>query len=168
MNTRHFRSSLRDGLNGEEILAALLAKADVLVTSNKTDEFDLKCSMPDAEFTIEVKTDLMEAATHNIAVEFYNTKQCKPSGITATKANLWCVVLQRPETVWLANTRILYEFVDRTKPIRTVFDGGNNNAALKLYSRDVIMPAVFVQVDCLSPSAFINVVKELLTCTISK
>ena len=54
-------------------------------------------------FTVEVKYDEMQAKTGNIAIEIYNPKSGKPSGLTATKANLWCQVLK--DSTWITSVK---------------------------------------------------------------
>lgn len=165
---RNFRESLSSGKFGEVALAKCLRRAGFLCVPHDGIEYDLHCKLDDLDFTAEAKFDQMEAKTGNIAVEYYNTKQCKPSGIMATTADLWCVVLQDPVTIWICQVPDLREFLQRNKPYREVVNAGDDNAALKLYCRDIILPAVFTMVDELHPAELTDTIRGMLPCLTSK
>ncbi len=161
----NFRKTLKEGRKGEEALARLLKAAGISCVSHAGLTHDLSCRFEELAFTVEVKFDQMEATTGNIAIEYYNTKLFKPSGIAATKANLWCVVLQKPETIWLCDTEFLREYAETVMPLRVITNAGDGNAALKLYKRDIILSEVFLRVDGLSPIRLLETIRGLLCTT---
>lgn len=129
------------GRFGEQCLKCILEKAGAKVLENPARSkkgligWDLAVELGEKKFTVEVKFDQMEAATGNVAVEYFNTKQARPSGILATKSDLWAFVLRKPTTVWACNTKALRDWF-QTKPFyREVACGGDDNAAIRLYRR---------------------------------
>lgn len=95
-------------------------------------------------FTVEVKYDEMQAKTGNIAIEIYNPKSGKPSGLTATKANLWCQVLQ--DAVWITSVKTLKKFCEETPPFKMFSSAGDGNAAILLYKTEDILE-IFERID---------------------
>jgi hypothetical protein len=98
-----------------------------------------------AEFTLEVKNDVYALKSGNVAVEVWNSKSDKPSGLTVTKSDIWVFVVG--EEIWAANTLKLREFVDKTVPKRTVTNAGDGNASILLFEKDVIFGDVFERLD---------------------
>tara|TARA_Y100001938_G_scaffold150868_1_gene243974 strand:+ start:661 stop:1164 length:504 start_codon:yes stop_codon:yes gene_type:complete len=95
-------------------------------------------------FTVEVKYDEMQAKTGNIAIEIYNPRSGKPSGLTATKADLWCHVLQ--ESVWITSVKELRKFCKETPPFKMFSSAGDGNAAILLYKTKDILE-IFERID---------------------
>ncbi len=87
-------------------------------------------------FTTEVKHDAYAARSGNIAIEMFNPKSGKPSGLMATKADLWVHIIS--DGVYLANAERLKKWVNDTPAKRVITAGGDGNATLYLYSIDVI------------------------------
>lgn len=112
-------------------------------------------------FTIEVKYDAMEARTGNVAIEHYNTRACKPSGISATTSDVWAIVLQSPTTVWLARTSDLRHYFE-TVAGREIACGGDGNAAMRLYPRHELFDAIFHRADELAPWDMCSLLLNLL------
>lgn len=99
------------------------------------------CPGPVVNYKIEVKFDRMATNTGNLAIEFYNTKLNKPSGIDATRSDFWVVVLE-PFSAYIANVVELKKYIEDNKPVRIVH-GGDDNSMMRLYKKDLIIPAVF-------------------------
>ena len=95
-------------------------------------------------FTVEVKYDEMQARTGNIAIEIYNPKSGKPSGLTATKATLWCQALQ--DSVWITSVKALRKFCEETPPFKMFSSAGDGNAAILLYKTEDILE-IFERID---------------------
>ena len=95
-------------------------------------------------FTVEVKYDEMEEKTGNIAIEIYNPRSGKPSGLTATKAILWCHALK--DSVWITSVDMLKKFCEETPPFKMFSSAGDGNAAILLYKRDDILE-IFERID---------------------
>lgn len=79
----------------------------------------------------EVKNDVMAEKTGNIALEYYNSKSNKPSGITATRADWW--VHKIAGELWIIRVSELINFTKNEKPVRMISGGGDDNADLMLY-----------------------------------
>ena len=95
-------------------------------------------------FTVEVKYDEMQAKTGNIAIEIYNPKSAKASGLTATKATLWCHVLQG--SVWITSVDKLKKFCEDTPPFKSFNSVGDGNASILLYKTEDILK-IFERID---------------------
>lgn len=111
-------------------------------------------------FTMEVKFDMASGRTGKVAVEHFNTRSWRPSGITETAADLWVYVFS-PLSAFVCRAGDLRRFVHRVRPAREVV-GGDDNAALLLYPREVILPAVFRRMDGLAPADLRAVLGGLL------
>ena len=95
-------------------------------------------------FTVEVKYDEMQAKTGNIAIEIYNPRSAKPSGLTATKATLWCHVLQ--DSIWITSVEKLKSFCENTSPFKSFNSVGDGNASILLYKTQDILE-IFERID---------------------
>jgi len=95
-------------------------------------------------FTVEVKYDEMQAKTGNVAIEIYNPKSGNPSGLTATKANLWCQVLK--DSAWITSVKALRKFCKETPPFKMFSSAGDGNAAILLYKTEDILE-IFERID---------------------
>lgn len=139
-----FKDSLKAGKKGEQIVCEFLTSKNILFslnTSNKLKEltgWDVKLTLNEEEITIEVKFDLMASKTGNMAIEFYNSKLCKPSGIAATRAKLWAVVLNGE--AFICSVARLKAFLKDNKPLKNISSGGDNNASLYIYKLKNILP----------------------------
>lgn len=110
-------------------------------------------------FTVEVKNDIMALKTGNIAVEIFNPKAGRPSGLTSTKADVWVFVLGNE--IWATPTKVLKEFVDNTRPYRKIEIAGDNNATILLYRKKTILP-IFIRIDDMEPKNRVAVLKEMI------
>ena len=147
-----FVCDMRKGKEAEDSVAKILScywdihKASDLKKGRFYD-WDLSAAQPGTDyevFTVEVKYDEMQAATGNIAIEVYNSKSNKPSGLSATKADLWCHVLK--DSVWITSVKKLKEFCKEHKPLRKVGAAGDGNASIFLYKTDDILK-IFGRID---------------------
>jgi hypothetical protein len=129
--------------------------------SRKWSDWDIETTMPKdgIVFHTEVKYDIYANKSGNIAIETYNPKIEKESGLTATKADLWVHIV---DTVNITTVKKLKEFVGNTEPKRIITAGGDDNATLYLYDRDVIFPAIFIELDSLSTKEREQTIRELL------
>lgn len=138
MSKGNFVQSARIGSQGENSLIELLInngfQAEKESDKTKQIEYDVISNIG----TFEVKYDLYSAKSGNLALEFYNTKKCAPSGIDATKADYWVFVLPCG-AIYCVATAILREFMKENKPHRTIVSGGDNNSSMYLYKKDVIL-----------------------------
>jgi hypothetical protein len=146
-------------LNGCGLVAASVDKAN-------RDFWDVQAVVPadwklsDNLVKLEVKFDKFHQKTGNIAIEIWNTKLNKPSGLSSTKADLWVCVLH--DSMWVANVALLktYVFNTGTKPKRIVENAGDNNAMIYLYNDEDILK-MFRRVDDMSKTEALKNLKEL-------
>lgn len=110
-------------------------------------------------FTTEVKFDEYEAKSGNIAIETFNPRLNKPSGLGITRAFFWAHVLVGG-VVWLTPTERLRIFVQETEPKRIIGKGGDGNATLYLYDSSVILPAIFTRIDQMSRKELLQYIKD--------
>lgn len=82
---------------------------------------------------MEVKYDRKQARTGNVAIEYANSRQGKFSGIMATTAHFWGLVLDDPRTAWLARVSDLYAHVRSVAPLAHYERAGDGNAAIWVY-----------------------------------
>jgi hypothetical protein len=161
---RSFKSSLTLGARGEQRLIDVLAGARLPCRRNESADlvgWDVAFEFGGEVVRVEVKHDLYAAKSGNLAVEYYNPRAGKPSGILATKSRLWCVVLA--DGVYLGRTADLKAYFETKPCVRDVACGGDGNAAMRLYRAAELLPAVFRRVDGRdSTQAVLTIIKELL------
>ncbi len=153
----------------EDYVAKLLRNAGLPVRLSRKDrslakpfhDWDVASDLGGRPFTIECKGDMMAESTGNVAVEFHNSRQDRPSGISATKADLWVFVF-RGLSVFVCHTQDLREFISRVEPLRRLVAGGDDNASLLLYRREAILPVLFRPMDDLTPPELRGLLQELL------
>jgi hypothetical protein len=162
-----FQQAKKSGRVAEQIVGEILRKAGVVCRRHegKNSEWDLQCVLSTGiVFTIEVKYDLLASTTGNIAIEYANPRTNKPSGLFATKSNLWFIVLDKPLSVWVAKTEDLKLFFSTQPPLKIIEKAGDGNAALRLYSKDHILDSVFSRLDELPPWSIFKELENLLGC----
>jgi hypothetical protein len=147
-NKKHFLHDLERGSTAEQIVVSLLTQAGF---DSETDDkarikWDVKSAYGQSYFTTEVKYDEYEARSGNIAIEVYNPRLVKPSGVTATEAFFWAHVL-KDKSVWMTPVADLRAYIDANAPRRVVTHGGDDNATLWLYASEKILHDVFTRVD---------------------
>ena len=113
-------------------------------------------------FTVEVKYDEMQGKTGNIAIEIYNSKSGKPSGLTATKATLWCHVLK--DSTWITSVEKLKEFCEDTPPFKSFNSVGDGNASILLYKTEDILK-IFERIDECHKTQLQSKINSLLRLT---
>ncbi len=138
---KKFLSSLRVGDTGQTIIENELISlfgAEILERW-KGGGWDFKAKLNKKIFLAESKFDIRSAETGNIAIEFYNSKICKPSGISATISDVWFYLL--PDmTKWFASVKTIKQFMEDVKPLRIVYGGGDDNSDMVLYRKEVVLP----------------------------
>ena len=114
-----------------------------------------------AEITLEVKNDIRALKSGNIAIEIYNPKANKASGLSITQADLWVIMVG--EELWITHTKHLESFVATAKPFRIIDCGGDKNAHLYLYKKEHIFRNIFHRFDTLTKEQFFLLILELLS-----
>ena len=110
-------------------------------------------------FTVEVKYDEMQAKTGNIAIEFYNSKLDRPSGLSATKADLWCHVLK--DSTWITSVDKLKKLCEETTPFKSFNYAGDENASILLYKTEDVLE-IFERIDKCSKDELLQKINALL------
>ncbi len=156
------------GNDGEAFITNLFLNADIECekhTDKETrQEHDLTCKVGKTKFKCEVKFDVMAQKTGNVAIEIHNTKKDKPSGLEATKADIWVHILLDGDNKvgYVASVKKLKEFCGSTEPLKKIVAGGDKNANLLIYKCDVILPGVFHRVCLLNKDDLQKLVKKLV------
>lgn len=164
MNRKNFLNCLVQGAVGEDLTIAILEKAGFAIVEKhcKGSDYDMKALDPQGrEFTLEVKYDIKSEQTGNIAIEFFNSKKNKNSGVAVTKADFWVFVFPSGE-VWIALTSNLISFLHEISPDRILYGAGDGNAGLMLYKKDIILPQVFCRIDDIVPHGVVKYVNDSL------
>lgn len=143
------------GSSGELLVLDIFKKADIdsgLVGDKATRSFyDLYCHLNNEKKFIEVKNDIYATRSGNIAIEIYNPKSCKPSGISITKSDFWVHILNTKD-VYICKTETLKAFVNKVKPRRVISVGGDGNSSMVLYTIEDIIDVIFTNISDLEPS----------------
>ena len=117
----------------------------------KNEFYDIIADYELQSVLFEVKYDQMVGRTGNLALEFWNPKLNKPSGIMVTLADFWVFCFGNPLEVWICEVEGLKVFMENNKPSRTIDVGGDKNASLMLYKKDVLLQA-FYRIDNIEPT----------------
>ena len=143
MGSYDFESDLKDGEDGEKIVAVFLSLQGLpFLGYNKDYRYDLRHYSPskEQELLFEVKTDdycTPESDTGNIAVEI--EFKGKPSGISKTYAQ-WFVYYYKhllEDNIWMIQVDNLKELIKENRDkIRIVNGGDNNNSRIVLIPRE--------------------------------
>ncbi len=143
--------SMKVGRAGERLVLHLFqtANIDCVMSTGYNLDYDIQCTFAKTKFTCEIKFDVKAQETGNLAIEVHNTKANKPSGLEATKSDIWIFVVKdgSHHVIFAANTKHLKEYVAGTPPKRTIEFAGDNNARIHLYPVETILPTVFVRLD---------------------
>jgi hypothetical protein len=148
MGRKRFLHDLARGGRAETLVAHLFVEAGFPSGADKTarSKWDLKSEYDKHHITTEVKYDEYEHKSGNVAIEVFNPRLGKPSGITITKAFFWAHVL-KDGAVWLTPVTKLKTYLDNHAPGRIIDVGGDKNATLWLYPSTSILPDAFTRVD---------------------
>jgi len=156
------------GTKGENMVSRLLGMAGVPCWSVATEagsSHDLEfsfCSTSEV-FTIEVKNDEMAERTGNLAIEVWNSYRNEPSGLTATKADLWVQIVG--DAVYVANVAELRAWVDANgHTARYISRAGNRNATILLFNAYTILEAVFSRIDGLDSRTLMGTLEDMVCC----
>lgn len=156
------------GTHSEKFVVQVFEQAGISCVKNPDVntrlEHDLDCKIGRTKFTTEVKFDVMAQRTGNIAIEYHNTKKDAPSGLNATKANIWAHILydDSNKTLWITSVAKLKDYCNKNTPKKVVKNAGDKNANLLIFSCDVILPDIFHRVENVDSKTINKIVKELL------
>jgi hypothetical protein len=101
------------------------------IKENDDNAYDISFVLKNKTRTIEVKEDFMYHVTGNVAIEYHSRE--KDSGVTSSKADIWCYVLDRGigyDGIYFVSLAKLRKYLQENKfPEK---DGGDNLTS-KLY-----------------------------------
>lgn len=131
-------NDLSIGDKGEQLVKQTLENLGFECEFNKDkkirQDYDLLIK-PD--ITVEIKNDIYSKRSGNVAIEYFNSKSKKPSGIAATKAQFWCHIIS--EIPYICTVDSLKNFIATEKPKRTLTNVGDGNADILLFSIEHIV-----------------------------
>jgi len=153
---QNFATSLAKGKVKENIIIKLFES--VGFTCNSADAqhrsfWDIEARSDDISFTAEIKYDIMAKRTNNLAIEVFNPKLNKPSGIYTTCATLWIHVIG--DDIYVTSCKRLRKFLQENKPHRVIKAGGDKNSDMALYQIDTILP-IFYKINTLLRNELTN------------
>lgn len=163
-----FLKNKAEGDTGESLFNSLMLRHGLTskINKGKVVEHDIVSEIGNTSFTTEIKYDLYSKRSGNIAIEFYNcsTKNPRPSGIAATKANLWCHIIKNDlneDVLLLTSVVRLKKFVADEKPLKTIGAGGDGNASMQIYTIEHIS-TIFIDITNQTTEQLKSTIMELL------
>ena len=143
-----FCRDLEIGHAAEQQVIRLFTKCGFPCQTNSTNltTHDFTFQHDNKEWSVEVKFDKWQHKSGNIAIEYFNPKLAKPSGILATTSQFWVVVLLNGQ-IWMAKTDALRKHFNTEPGIRDVLSGGDGNASFRLYRDSSLFGSVFFEID---------------------
>ena len=100
------------------------------------------------------------AKSGNIAIEVYNPRSKKDSGLSITRSDLWVHIVNNK--YWVAKSKKLKSFVAKNPPLRIIPQGGDGNATLWLYKVETILPKIFHRIDHLTGKEAKDLITKLV------
>jgi hypothetical protein len=155
----HFHTDLAFGQSGEERVLALFSSFGFLCGRCDGKSHDLWVEVNGERLTCEVKTERKFSVTGNIAVEHWNPRQNKPSGISASQSDLWVTVLA--DSIWMVPTLTLRQFVDNLRigpGVRHLKRVGDGNADCWIIRGDLLLGPVYRELQ--SPETMLTFVTD--------
>lgn len=152
-----FAKDIKIGQEGESRVIEVLGEAGLHCIRNSGREHsvlkghDLAFWFHPRERLLEVKYDIYESKSGNVALEYYNPRTRTPSGINATNSDIWVFVL-KGGAVWACRTDDLRKHFKEQPFYRDIGCGGDDNASMKLYKREQLFGPLFIQIDQLPPA----------------
>jgi hypothetical protein len=144
-----FVSDIRLGKSGEAYVIDLFNSGGVSIQANedkkKFSYYDAIFSLDGSIYTAEIKYDIYAYKSGNIAIEFYNPKSNKPSGISITKSDFWIEVLTNPLRAYITRTDHLKHLIEHHPPKRIIHKAGDGNASLYLYETSFLTQNILVE-----------------------
>lgn len=140
-----FKKDISIGKMGEKFARKQLEKLGYATKDGDGKKVDFWLIVAEKEIPCEVKFDVYAEKSGNLAIEYYNTKSCKPSGISSTTCELWFHVLGDDE-IYYCRCKDLLDFTVKTKPFKDV-SGGDQNSQMYLYRKDAICGVALLLLD---------------------
>jgi hypothetical protein len=165
-----FAKDLRAGRRGEDSLLEILAGAGLEAGRNPARGrkgragYDVWAELPGGRRLFEVKHDLWEARSGNVAVEYANPRAGRPSGIAATEADAWVFVLA-DGSAWACRVRDLRRHHGKGRGgagfVRDLAVCGDDNSSSYLYRRKELFGILFFELTGLEPDELVALLEVL-------
>lgn len=128
MANEKFKKDLAQGEKGERHVALALRRhynAQKVSKLGQGKGFDFRLIFVDRSELVEVKTDFKSRTTGNLFFEI----QCsgKPSGLSATQANKWAILIPHLQIILVFEPKEMLEYLQTSKEVRLI-KGGDRNA----------------------------------------
>lgn len=155
------------GRVGEDAVRKLLDWAGVDTSLNNSDQIevlkkhDIHCEMNGVQFSIEVKTDRMESVSKNIAIEYANPITGKPSGLMSSAADLWAIVLNSPDSIWVCSVKDLKAYFETETPVKDIKRAGDGNASIRVYRSSDFLNRLCLRLDGIPPWDVLAILSEM-------
>lgn len=165
MTPRAFKRTFAEGREGEEAITRALSGVGFTVERaplrEKTRDLDVRGH--GLAFSLEVKRDLWQTRTGNLALEYRNPNTGEPSGVLATRADLFAFVLGGApySGVWVARSGSVRSFFFSQPFLKDIHRGGDGNASFRLY-RDSHLLSIFRRLDGITKYDALYVLSFLL------
>lgn len=166
----NFLKDKAEGDRGEDLVLSLLEAYGLKAGKNPAEtkagktQYDLWVDLPHGRVTAEVKSDLREAKSGNVAVEYYNPRSNKPSGLSATVAELWIFCLA-DGSVWICRTSDLRRHHLKGPGgegyVRDLPRCGDGNSSSTLFRRTLLFDVWFFQLDHLEAVEAVSLLEVL-------
>jgi len=133
-----FKRSLSTGKIAVEFCMDYLEKLGFACTKPNEGyfpDYDFIAEGYDISFTIECKNDVYANKSGRIAIEVYNPRQNKVSGLFSTNANYWFQFVNNEYNLMIPVTQ-LKDFVKSNNPNKIIEVGGDNNSKMYLYNME--------------------------------
>lgn len=161
----NIHKSFATGDIGEKILLNYLKSIQLSCGKNIDDkkaDYDIWCEFDGFRWTFEVKNDVMSLRTDNLALEFFNSKSNKESGITITKADFWVYTFgHEMEGIWVGKVERIRDYIQTRKPKKIMYSVGDGNADIMLFDKQAFLKDLFIDVSKLNQLMFKRNLYEL-------
>lgn len=137
MKNMNFPKQNKIGKSGENYVLKAFEDCGICCSliRGKNSYYDMACNFDGLIFFAEIKNDRMATFTKNIAIEFYNTKNGQPSGLSITKADIWIHIVN--QQIYMMRTDKLKTVLGQNAPTK-IIEGGDNNALIYLYDQALL------------------------------
>ena len=161
----NFKQSEYIGGLAEKSLISLLENCGLKCHKSKgrNEKYDIGSEIQNQDKDMvlwECKLDLMSEKTQNLAIEYYNPLSNKPSGLMSTLADMWVFAFKNPLELWYCTVQELKSYLEQNSPKRVVQVGGDSNASLLLYSRDLLCETLFQRLDNLDSAQILRILND--------
>ena len=131
-----FASQLREGHYNElRVALYFMLKGMHVRIGYSGQSYDIHVISPGGPaFSVEVKWDKRAAKTGNLYFEIENTRRNEPSGIAATRADIWCHVIGQGDEALLASVERMRHLLTKKRFKKVTTRGEDSN------SRGLLVP----------------------------